>query len=256
VNENARHRAAHFHFCVPQIRMLSPLFLQSHVFLCRGNRHWVILDAGRDKYHCVNRRQFETLGPSLKGWEGAAAPTGDPAAAPADVVALAKDLLSLNILSEHASQAKDALPSVYPLPTQAIDPDSPGPSRWLTCRYANAFFASAARGSRELREKRFPDIIEQVRVRKARNAAPFDLERARLLAAIFDRLRPFYPQNYDCLPDSLRLIHFLARFGLFPDWVFGVIADPFEAHCWVQAGSLVLNDRLERVSAFTPIMSI
>ena len=235
--------------------MLGPLFLQSHVFLCRGKRHWVILDADRDKYHCVNRRQFETLGPLLKGWEGAVAP-GDPAAVPTDVITLAKDLLSLNILSEHAARAKDALPSAYPLPTQAIDPDSPGPSRWLTCTHAKAFFASSARASRELREKRFPDIIEQVRERKIRNAAAFDLEHARLLASVFDRLRPFYPQRYDCLPDSLRLIHFLARFGLYADWVFGVIADPFEAHCWVQAGDLVLNDRLERVSAFTPIMCI
>jgi Transglutaminase-like superfamily len=38
--------------------------------------------------------------------------------------------------------------------------------------------------------------------------------------------------------------------------VFGVNADPFEAHCWVQAGSVVLNDTLGRVSSFTPIMSV
>jgi hypothetical protein len=73
---------------------------------------------------------------------------------------------------------------------------------------------------------------------------------------VFDSLRLFYPRPYLCLFDSLALIHFLARFGLYPDWVFGVQADPFEAHCWVQAGSVVLNDTVERVSAFTPIMYV
>ena len=63
-------------------------------------------------------------------------------------------------------------------------------------------------------------------------------------------------RSYLCLFDSLALIHFLARFRVFPDWVFGVTADPFEAHCWVQTGGVVLNDTVERVSAFTPIMSI
>jgi hypothetical protein len=98
-----------------------------------------------------------------------------------------------------------------------------------------------------------------VRARKSHNVAragPADFERARSLVSVFDRLRWYYPRSYLCLFDSLALIHFMARFGVFPDWVFGVVADPFEAHCWVQAGSVVLNDTVERVSAFTPIMSI
>ena len=231
-------------------------FLQPHVFLCRGKRHWVILDVNRDKYLCVDRRQFEALGPSLKGWEGSgctAAPASENAGA------LADDLLSLGILSERAADAKDALPTAYPLPTEAIDPDLPVPSRRSFCTRAGAFFASSARASRELRGQRFQLIVESVRARKSRNAGRAllsDFERARSLVSVFDRLRWYYPRSYLCLFDSLALIHFLARFGMFPDWVFGVTADPFEAHCWVQAGNVVLNDTVERVSAFTPIMSI
>ncbi len=237
--------------------MIGPLFLQSHVFLCRGKRHWVVLDSARDQYHCISRHQFEALGPLLQGWEGSAAPgNGGAASIPADAIGLANQLLQLNILSEGPAGAKDALPIQYPAPAEAIDVDSPASSRWLTYTHARSFFASSARASRELREKRFPFILDQVRARKAARGVAFELERAVSLAAVFDRLRPFYAAGYDCLPDSLRLIHFLARFGIFPDWVFGVIADPFEAHCWVQAGSVVLNDRVERVSAFTPIMYI
>jgi len=83
-----------------------------------------------------------------------------------------------------------------------------------------------------------------------------DFDRARSLVRVFARLRWYYPRPYLCLFDSLALLHFLARFDLFPDWVFGVSADPFEAHCSVQLGDVVLNDTVERVSALIPIMSV
>jgi hypothetical protein len=220
-------------------------FLQPHVFLCRGKRHWVVLDVNRDKYLCVDRRQFEALGPSLEGWEESTGPGECGAAAVSEVAdALANKLLSLGILSERVAGAKDALPTAHPLPTEALDPDFPAPSR---------------RSSRELRGQPFQLTVESVRARKSHNvgrAGPPDFERTRSLVSVFDRLRGYYPRSYLCLFDSLALIHFMASFGVFPDWVFGVVADPFEAHCWVQAGSVVLNDTVERVSAFTPIMSI
>ena len=238
--------------------MPGPLFLQSHVFLCRARRHWVILDAHRDKYLCVDRHQFETLGRSLQGWDPSPTPgAGSAAELPDEVAALASDLLKRNILTEHPAQAKDARPTEYRLPTQAVAPDSHSlHSPWT---HAVPFFASSARASRELTKQRFQATLEFVQARKSRDAhraGRFDFERARSLVAVFERLRWFYPRPYLCLFDSLALIHFLARFQLYPDWVFGVNADPFEAHCWVQAGSVVLNDTLGRVSSFTPIMSV
>jgi len=235
------------------------LFLQPHVYLCRGKRHWVILDVNRDKYLCVDRRQFELLGPSLRGWAESAGPSGCDAAAPNAGLALANDLLRLEILSERPAIAKDALPTAYSLPTEAIDPDLPARSPWSSCTHAGSFFMSSARACRELRGQHFQSIVELVRDSKngrLDRAGPFDIQRASSLVSVFNRLRLFYPSSYLCLFDSLALIHFLARFHVYPDWVFGVNADPFEAHCWVQAGSVVLNDTVERVSAFTPIMSI
>jgi Transglutaminase-like superfamily len=234
-----------------------PFFLQTHVFLCQGKRHWVILDVNRDKYLCVERRQFESLGPSIKGWEGTA--VVGAGVVPEDAVALANDLLSLGILSERAIHAKDALPTAYPLPTDAVDPDLLARSHSSSFPHLGLFFRSSARAARELRGERFQGIVESVRSRKSRNVdrdRGLYLERALALVSIFDRLRLFYPRSYLCLFDSLALIHFLAHFHVYPDWVFGVAADPFEAHCWVQAGNVVLNDTLERVSGFTPIMCV
>jgi Transglutaminase-like superfamily len=242
--------------CPADSSVPSPFFLQPHVFICRGKRHWVILDVNRDKYLCVDRGQFEALGPSLQGWQGrgpGAGPLAD------DAVALANDLLGLDILSDRAAHAKDALPTAYPLPTEAIDPDVPARSRRWSCAHAGSFFLSSARASRELQRQRFQLTVEHVRARKSRNAdraGPLDIERARSLVSVFERLRLFYPRSYLCLFDSLALIHFLARFQVYPDWVFGVNADPFEAHCWVQAGHVVLNDTVAGVSGFTPIMYV
>ena len=76
--------------------MPGSFFLQSHVFICRGKRHWVILDVNRDKYLCVDRCQFEALGPSLQGWEESTILSNpDAAPAPGEAVALANNLLEI-----------------------------------------------------------------------------------------------------------------------------------------------------------------
>ena len=52
------------------------------------------------------------------------------------------------------------------------------------------------------------------------------------------------------------LIEFLAGDGVAADWVFGVRAQPFQAHCWVEVGTLLLSDALECIRGFTPILRV
>jgi hypothetical protein len=63
-------------------------------------------------------------------------------------------------------------------------------------------------------------------------------------------------RKHVCLYDSLALVEFLAHYRLFPQWVFGVMAEPFAAHCWVQQDDRVLNDSVDYVRGFTPIMVV
>ena len=42
--------------------------------------------------------------------------------------------------------------------------------------------------------------------------------------------------------------------GLIPELVLGVKLRPFEAHCWVQYGDLLVSDHLGTVEPFTPIL--
>lgn len=71
-------------------------------------------------------------------------------------------------------------------------------------------------------------------------------EQARLLRTAADR----------CLPRSIALALALAGRGVRVHTVLGVKLAPFAAHCWVQAGDEVLNDTLEEVLRYQPILVV
>ncbi len=73
-------------------------------------------------------------------------------------------------------------------------------------------------------------------------------------AAAFEWVRPYFPAQRACLLDSLALIDAMAVQGCAADWIFGVRLQPFGAHCWVQHRGVVLNDELEHVALFVPIL--
>ncbi len=66
-------------------------------------------------------------------------------------------------------------------------------------------------------------------------------------------VRYFISVHDKCLITSLSMINFLGHRNFYPDLVIGVRASPFQAHAWVQAGSTVLNDRVDTVSQYRPI---
>lgn len=72
----------------------------------------------------------------------------------------------------------------------------------------------------------------------------------------FERSRGAVPIARNCLLDSLALDGWLARRGLGSQLVFGVIPEPFSAHCWLQTPEAILNDSFDHVSSFTPILAI
>lgn len=101
------------------------------------------------------------------------------------------------------------------------------------------------------------DVMRRTRDRHPRHTARTAMESGNLLAVAlasqFHRARPFVPIETCCLLDSIAMIRFLARRGIFAKLVFGVTGDPFSAHCWVQRGDMVLNDTVGHVTSHTPI---
>jgi hypothetical protein len=81
---------------------------------------------------------------------------------------------------------------------------------------------------------------------------------AELLEAVrrFHGWIPYAPVSAKCLLRSFMLLRFLRRHGHDAQWVFGVTTWPFEAHCWLQCGDVVLDDHFERLWRYQPILAI
>lgn len=86
--------------------------------------------------------------------------------------------------------------------------------------------------------------------------SPDASEAALRRAAGFARLLIWWPWQGECLFRSYALLAFMRLGGHQAAWVFGVRTRPFLAHCWVQVGDVVLNDELERLKAFQPILQV
>ncbi|MEN5113242.1 lasso peptide biosynthesis B2 protein [Brevundimonas diminuta] len=75
-------------------------------------------------------------------------------------------------------------------------------------------------------------------------------------ARLFDRWMPWVPGQGQCLYRAYLLRAFLASRGRGATWMFGVRTWPFSAHCWLQVGDVLLDDDLDRVGLYTPIMAV
>ena len=74
--------------------------------------------------------------------------------------------------------------------------------------------------------------------------------------AAFLQLRRHIHTRDQCLRRSLGLMNLMARYHFYPTLVIGVRMKPFEAHAWVQWHTMVLNDTVDQVSRYTPILTV
>lgn len=100
-------------------------------------------------------------------------------------------------------------------------------------------------------------VIRALQARKARATipAPHD-RRLTATAAAFVQLRYVATAHDRCLTRSIALASRLFAQGLPAELVLGVQLRPFAAHAWVQAGDRLLNDRVDVVRDFTPILVV
>ena len=82
-------------------------------------------------------------------------------------------------------------------------------------------------------------------------AAPIEIPS---IAAAFETCARLIRSHDRCLVRSLAITHFLARRGIMADMVIGVRLRPFAAHSWVQLGTSLLNDRVDHVRSYQPIL--
>lgn len=121
-----------------------------------------------------------------------------------------------------------------------------------------AAMAAAAcrwRAERVLRRRHLADIIRRRNQERlgAIEQEP-DQEAIVKAACAFAAARALRGARNACLKEALALLYYLGPRARAADWVFAVKGAPFAAHCWIQLGDIVLNDSVENVCAYTPIM--
>jgi len=234
--------------------------LAGHVFVCLNGEHLVLLDLKEDRYWALEAAQTAGLGTLVDGWPVRTSYAAQRADSPAPETTAALEVLrARGLLTEGIPPGKAAtlVTAVAAMRELVPESDTPSPPRlgsWLR------FFTASAFAKFALRTWPFERVIERAKRRKqlmGPKAVPLDAERARKLVEAFARYRVFlFSSKDECLYDSLALLEFLACYGIYPDWVFGVQTRPFAAHCWVQHGDIVFNDTVDHVRGFTPIMVV
>ena len=248
---------------------MSQYLLAPHVHLCVTDDHAVLLDLKRDKYIGVGRAQMRALHQRVKGWPAVPPASGEtaplPAASSADT--LLSRMLASGMLTTDAARGKEAVPASMPRPQATlaeVDPASSGdlfdtrPA--LSARHVLNFLLACTMARLSLRFRSIASVVARAAARKARHGRTrlgVDMEAARRHVAAYVYLRPLLFTAKDaCLFDALALTNYLARFGIFATWVFGVQTGPFAAHSWVQHDDVVLNDTPDNVRRYAPILTV
>lgn len=239
--------------------MVARYSLAKHVFVCRNEDYIVVLDVHEDRYFTFDAGRTAALAPFLAGWPASGADPGASTGPP--VEAVVEPLLAQGWLLEENACGKEATPVSAIAPRIELQNGLEDSRPKIGWRDALAFFVASMRARLLMRSGSFERVVRRVATRKAaaraRGVRTVDIERARQLMAVFGYLRVFlFSHREECLQDSFAVLEFLAGYGVFPEWVFGVRARPFAAHCWVQYEGVVFNDTAEHAGGYTPIMVV
>lgn len=234
--------------------MPAQYYLPHHVHLCEFDDGGVLLDLRREKYFGVNSGAIQSLKAFMQGRGNCAAVQQD------DGQSTLAELEKSHLITRNRDLGRPFLPLALAC-TDAVpfEGRAPGEAE-IQPAHILRFFSTGIIAALELRTRSLERIVTRLRERKARHAAsPPAPDTASIieLVKIFRRLTPLlFTTKEFCLRDSLMLLEFLARHDVYPTWAIGVRTKPFGAHSWVQHEALLLNDTLQHVETFTPILAV
>lgn len=217
--------------------------LRDNLHHCTVSGRTIILDLEADRYHALP-----------PGMDAAFSRVVAGELCDADDALMLQDLLQHGMLIRQAHAPRVSVrPGIVPAlrDLAACWPGRPRPSTIMQVAVAQCTAAW------RLRFTGLPTILRSLQCRKTMVADCDGGGRDHAyagLAAAFEALSPLFRRSERCLVRSLAYHALCSRRGLAAQLVFGVQASPFSAHCWVQQGDLVLNDSIDNVRPFTPIM--
>lgn len=164
-------------------------------------------------------------------------------------------LIHAGILLETAAQSAPILPAAVPRALREIHPVVRSPFS----RQSLVFILAQLRAAIKLKTTPLGVIIAQIT--EEGPTGPIEWGTPQLAMCIdicsaFSSCRALRWRAGHCLTSSIAFLSVVRGAGMEARLVLGVSAAPFSAHCWVQAGDCVLNDRLENVRPFEPLLAI
>jgi hypothetical protein len=231
-----------------QSRPARGLLLPHDVHFCITDNGGVFLDLVRDRYFGVALDQAPILESLL---------TKLPTAIPCAERAFIEELERSGLLTSDCTRGHAWSPVGLPVAQRTLMEQWTDERPRIKLSYIVAFVMAYVAAALTLR-RGTRHAVSRVRRRNHRlaaGAARLDVSAAVHLLSVFLYLRPLLFTAHDhCLLDSMVLLEFLARHGIYANWVFGVKLAPFSAHCWVQHDTYIFNGRPESVGAYTRLM--
>jgi hypothetical protein len=172
---------------------------------------------------------------------------------------LLRELTDARILTTRAEIGKAVIPTYVVRPREGVTPEYLNSPQTVPASAALRFAWACTIAAMRLRTQSIERVVSAVARRNSIRRSSVggdDPQSARLAVTFFFRLRALFPKNYLCLFDSLALLEFLAAYSIFPHWVFGVRVEPWAAHCWIQQRDFILNDDVEEISDYIPILAV
>ena len=213
--------------------------LRRGISFCEVSGRFIFLDVDRDRYFCLGN---EAEGAFRRLVRGLSSPADDPALA---------SLVEKGMLVRSAQGER---PRPCPLPSAASQSllDEARVARPLGIASALAGLLAA---SLRLKWLGLSRVLEEIRDAKGVVDRPPDRPDAlEATAACFQQAVILASLPDKCLQRSVALATRLLSRNVEVELIFGVRLGPFQAHCWVQQGTTLLNDRLDVVRTFTPIL--
>lgn len=242
----------------PEPEAAPACFFSVHAYIREFDDGAIIMDLRNGTYVGVDAQHLSDLRPRIGNWPDSGRSNLEVERRDLSTSeSLIAELLARGILTTSRTPTQ---PAPATTPTTALTATSSGGARrpiplMHVVQFAIAFLVVA----RGLRRNRLASLVDRLR----RHQASIQPGHAVTHDDIVARWRSFlwlrtwcYTAQRRCLLDSLVLSVFLTK-GMVPcTFVIGVATKPFVAHAWVQIAGSVLNDTVEYVQDFAPILSV
>jgi hypothetical protein len=231
--------------------------LAPDVQMCLAGDAAIFLDLSQDEYFGLSGTQAQALRKAVIGWPDNDDVGQSDARDTVDHDELARALIARGLLTIDQSVGKRptriSLPTGdRPLVVKSLEPRPP-----IRATDVLAFIHACLVAKFLLRFGSLSRTARRLQRRKSRWGARPPGGDIRQLTLVFKWIRPFvYSSSGKCLFDSLVLVEFLAKYGVFPAWVIGVRGKPFAAHAWVQDDIHLLNADPSYIGRYTPILAV